>query len=162
MVILASLGSIFFFVSSSLSLSLSLYLCVWDVLDSFVGLNLSLFRSCCIGQCCYVPKEVREQHLCSIGGFEEILSSRFLADLFKPYISYEAAASKPCPMAISKHECSDNALQKGDAFCCTTDALAERSKAVAQGAIPKGRGFEPHRRHFDESKFKKFKMACSP
>ena len=30
------------------------------------------------------------------------------------------------------------------------DALAERSKAVAQGAIPKGRGFEPHRCHFDE------------
>ena len=28
------------------------------------------------------------------------------------------------------------------------DALAERSKAVAQGAIPKGRGFEPHRRQF--------------
>ena len=28
------------------------------------------------------------------------------------------------------------------------DTLAERSKAVAQGAIPKGRGFEPHRRHF--------------
>ena len=27
------------------------------------------------------------------------------------------------------------------------DALAERSKAVAQGAIPKGRGLEPHRRH---------------
>jgi hypothetical protein len=25
------------------------------------------------------------------------------------------------------------------------DTLAERSKAVAQGAIPKGRGFEPHR-----------------
>ena len=23
-------------------------------------------------------------------------------------------------------------------------SLAERSKAVAQGAIPKGRGFEPH------------------
>ena len=31
------------------------------------------------------------------------------------------------------------------------DALAERSKAVAQGAIPKGRGFEPHRRHFGNS-----------
>ena len=31
------------------------------------------------------------------------------------------------------------------------DALAERSKAVAQGAIPKGRGFEPHRRHFDNA-----------
>ena len=28
------------------------------------------------------------------------------------------------------------------------DSLAERSKAVAQGAIPKGRGFEPHRCHF--------------
>ena len=28
------------------------------------------------------------------------------------------------------------------------DSLAERSKAVAQGAIPKGRGFEPHRRQF--------------
>ena len=26
------------------------------------------------------------------------------------------------------------------------DALAERSKAVAQGAIPQGRGLEPHRR----------------
>ena len=30
------------------------------------------------------------------------------------------------------------------------DTLAERSKAVAQGAIPKGRGFEPHRCHFYE------------
>ena len=30
----------------------------------------------------------------------------------------------------------------------TEDTLAERSKAVAQGAIPKGRGFEPHRCHF--------------
>ena len=29
------------------------------------------------------------------------------------------------------------------------DTLAERSKAVAQGAIPKGRGFEPHRCHFE-------------
>ena len=29
-----------------------------------------------------------------------------------------------------------------------TDSLAERSKAVAQGAIPKGRGFEPHSCHF--------------
>ena len=27
------------------------------------------------------------------------------------------------------------------------DALAEWSKALAQGASPKGRGFEPHRRH---------------
>ena len=30
----------------------------------------------------------------------------------------------------------------------TQDSLAERSKAVAQGAIPKGRGFEPHSCHF--------------
>ena len=29
-----------------------------------------------------------------------------------------------------------------------SDSLAERSKAVAQGAIPKGRGFEPHSCHF--------------
>ena len=29
-------------------------------------------------------------------------------------------------------------------FCITNDSLAERSKAVAQGAIPKGHGFEPH------------------
>ena len=28
------------------------------------------------------------------------------------------------------------------------DSLAERSKAVAQGAIPKGRGFEPHSCHY--------------
>ena len=27
------------------------------------------------------------------------------------------------------------------------DSLAERSKAVAQGAIPQGRGFEPHSCH---------------
>ena len=27
------------------------------------------------------------------------------------------------------------------------DVLAERSKAVAQGAIPKGRGFDPHSCH---------------
>ena len=30
---------------------------------------------------------------------------------------------------------------------CVQDSLAERSKAVAQGAIPKGRGFEPHSCH---------------
>ena len=33
------------------------------------------------------------------------------------------------------------------AFGCH-ESLAERSKAVAQGAIPKGRGFEPHSCHF--------------
>ena len=32
------------------------------------------------------------------------------------------------------------------------DTLAERSKAVAQGAIPKGRGFEPHRCHFSNAR----------
>ena len=42
------------------------------------------------------------------------------------------------------------ALRGGWCFApfADNDALAERSKAVAQGAIPKGRGFEPHRRHF--------------
>ena len=33
----------------------------------------------------------------------------------------------------------------------SNDALAERSKAVAQGAIPKGQGFEPPRRLFYKS-----------
>ena len=32
------------------------------------------------------------------------------------------------------------------AIACMHDSLAERSKAVAQGAIPKGRGLGPHRR----------------
>ena len=30
------------------------------------------------------------------------------------------------------------------------DTLAERFKVVAQGAIPEGRGFEPHRYHFEK------------
>ena len=39
----------------------------------------------------------------------------------------------------------------GKAFVAPAqDSLAERSKAVAQGAIPKGRGFEPHSCHFLE------------
>ena len=33
-------------------------------------------------------------------------------------------------------------------FRCSQDSLAERSKAVAQGAIPKGRGLKPHSCHF--------------
>ena len=41
--------------------------------------------------------------------------------------------------------------QQDDLAADNMDTLAERSKAVAQGAIPKGRGFEPHRCHFDES-----------
>ena len=32
------------------------------------------------------------------------------------------------------------------------DALAERSKAVAQGAVPQGRGLEPHRRQHSACK----------
>ena len=50
-------------------------------------------------------------------------------------------------------------------FCVTefmieaTDALAERSKALAQGAIPKGRGFEPHRRHLDNLCFDSFSAS---
>ena len=34
-----------------------------------------------------------------------------------------------------------------DDVSCTHDSLAERSKALAQGASPKGRGFEPHSCH---------------
>jgi hypothetical protein len=33
-------------------------------------------------------------------------------------------------------------------FMIYHDSLAERSKAVAQGAIPQGRGFEPHSCHY--------------
>ena len=36
-------------------------------------------------------------------------------------------------------------------FLQDNDGWAERSKAVAQGAIPKGRGFEPHRCHFSRA-----------
>ena len=39
----------------------------------------------------------------------------------------------------SQHPCQDLVTHQ--------DTLAERSKAVAQGAIPKGRGLEPHRCH---------------
>ena len=42
----------------------------------------------------------------------------------------------------------------------STDSLAERSKAVAQGAIPKGRGFEPHRRHFFHNSRCAFTEEC--
>ena len=40
-----------------------------------------------------------------------------------------------------------NAFTNNVTFTCKHDSLAERSKAVAQGAIPKGRGFEPHSCH---------------
>ena len=39
-------------------------------------------------------------------------------------------------------------MRKDELATSYMDTLAERSKAVAQGAIPKGRGFEPHRCHF--------------
>ena len=51
----------------------------------------------------------------------------------------------------------DVACSRAAAFCALVlcrlpialkqDSLAERSKAVAQGAIPQGRGFEPHSCH---------------
>ena len=51
------------------------------------------------------------------------------------------------------HPCPRLRACNRDVLCETghsidRDTLAERSKAVAQGAIPKGRGFEPHRCHF--------------
>ena len=39
------------------------------------------------------------------------------------------------------------------------DALAERSKAVAQGAIPQGRGLEPHRRQSAAPELPGFPLA---
>ena len=40
-----------------------------------------------------------------------------------------------------------------------TDALAERSKAVAQGTIPQGRGLEPHRRQSSALELPWFPLA---
>ena len=45
-----------------------------------------------------------------------------------------------------------------DGHSIDRDTLAERSKAVAQGAIPKGRGFEPHRCHFCNMGFDNMRM----
>ena len=42
----------------------------------------------------------------------------------------------------------DGFVEKG-----ASDALAEWSKALASGASPQGRGFEPHRRHLAISNF---------
>ena len=45
----------------------------------------------------------------------------------------------------SKMATATSVLGKGGFGC--HDSLAEQSKAAAQGAIPKGRGFEPHSCH---------------
>ena len=41
------------------------------------------------------------------------------------------------------------------------DSLAERSKAVAQGAIPQGRGLEPHSCHYFKTSIDRFLFASS-
>ena len=40
-------------------------------------------------------------------------------------------------------------IEKNRCGCAEHDSLAEWSKALAQGASPQGRGFEPHSCHFD-------------
>ena len=51
--------------------------------------------------------------------------------------------------------CSEDAKARGTRIgtnrcgCAQHDSLAEWSKALAQGASPQGRGFEPHSCHFD-------------
>ena len=50
-------------------------------------------------------------------------------------------------IAHSPDTCDDDSEVQGVGESDLKDTLAERSKAVAQGAIPKGRGFEPHRCH---------------
>ena len=47
----------------------------------------------------------------------------------------------PHPRCLRLRACNRR-CEAGHSF--DRDTLAERSKAVAQGAIPKGRGFEPH------------------
>ena len=52
--------------------------------------------------------------------------------------------------AVSSQGCALGPGVPGTAAVCfstSKDSLAERSKAVAQGAIPKGRGFDPHSCH---------------
>ena len=65
----------------------------------------------------------------------------------------QSCKSKSLPQ-ISKRSLHAMGMQAASSFLyfciviLTCDSLAERSKAVAQGAIPKGRGFEPHSCHF--------------
>ena len=49
----------------------------------------------------------------------------------------------------------------GDAYpiAAAQDSLAERSKAVAQGAIPQGCGLEPHRRQSSALELPLFPLA---
>ena len=53
----------------------------------------------------------------------------------------------PHPRCMRLRACNRD-LRREAGHSIDRDTLAERSKAVAQGAIPKGRGFEPHRCHF--------------
>ena len=50
-------------------------------------------------------------------------------------------------IAHSPDTCDDDSEVQGVGESDLKDTLAERSEAVAQGAIPKGRGFEPRRCH---------------
>ena len=60
----------------------------------------------------------------------KVLGSIPSGGLFKKAVFHKRLCVDVCPIAAAQ------------------DSLAERSKAVAQGAIPKGRGFEPHRCHY--------------
>ena len=52
------------------------------------------------------------------------------------------------PLILPAPACTRTSPWTRDALHTDRDTLAERSKAVAQGAIPKGRGFESHSCHF--------------
>ena len=59
----------------------------------------------------------------------KVLGSIPSGGLFKKAVFHKRLCVDVCPIAAAQ------------------DSLAERSKAVAQGAIPQGRGFEPHSCH---------------
>ena len=69
---------------------------------------------------------VVERQSCKLKVLGSIPSGGF----FRTSAFHKAMCGDVCPVAAAQ------------------DSLAERSKAVAQGAIPQGRGFEPHSCHF--------------
>ena len=62
------------------------------------------------------------------------MGSNPTADRFRPWGHFSQGWQRGCIIETESSGCHDS--------------LAERSKAVAQGAIPKGRAFEPHSCHF--------------
>lgn len=78
-----------------------------------------------------------------------------------PYTPQQMMMKPPEALDLCCEFCADRPITRHFSTTCVAqppalrvnrqDALAEWSKALAQGASPKGRGFEPHSRHFRKS-----------